>query len=361
MVESMSQDYPLGNPRSKCADSVDDVKRIASKPLARSEGTRLREECLVVGDGRSWSKSWSKCIDEWEEWYKESDNTILEFRSNKGDIRTGKASNRFQPNQSRRWYAKLQDLERGLREDWLSDVPMFYTAMLTLTASNRNQDGSYKTPFEHLKELNRSWDSVRRELGRELEGKDWTYVAILEPHKSGYVHIHLAVFVKGAVSEEDFHSVIDKHLKYCPSAKKEAHDYDHDDPDERPISVRSVRERDKDESIGNLGAYLSSYIGDYEENPLDSSVRYKMFNTLLWATGKRRIRVSDKAQGYMAYESDGDDSDPDEEWELFGIKHGKDGELVEITDSSISHSYFGRIRHGDSSITDNRKKKSPPN
>jgi hypothetical protein len=173
---------------------------------------------------------------------------------------------------------------------------------------------------DHLNDLDSSWEAVRRALARELEGRRWEYLAILEPHKSGYLHIHIAVFVEGVVTRSTFAPVIEAHLRNCDLAGRDAHSVE----DDSTISVRHAggdRDRDDDGHLDELAIYLAEYLGAYGEDPLTLPEHVQMSNAVLWATGKQRWRPSNGAQQYMkAFPKE----DPEEEspWELVGIRRG---------------------------------------
>jgi hypothetical protein len=226
-------------------------------------------------------------------------------------------------------YAKAQSLERGLRERW---GRILRTAMVTLSASSTDDSGDPLPPVEHLEELLASWEAVRRALSRVLDGREWEYLAILEPHKSGYVHIHLGVFVKGPVVAEQFQKVIDAHLRNCELAKREAHEIVPETPDESAVTVRraSHPSRQDDNDIQNLGAYLAAYMaGEYGEEATEMPNHVQRFYAVMWATGRQWFRPSNGAQELMQPPEDDNDEleelQPD--WEVVGL--APDGKLEE--------------------------------
>jgi hypothetical protein len=273
----------------------------------------------------------------WREYIKESRQTDAIFENAEGDRVAGSDPNRFDPAYADKQYAKLKDLERGLRAEYGKRL---WTGMLSLTASSTDDDGRPRPPVDHLVDLDGapdswdvdtdgSWEAVRRELYRVMDGRRWEYLAILEPHKSGYLHIHIAVFVEGVVSPETFRPVVEAHLRNCDSAGRDAHDLDADDPDARPVSVKHVGSDRGENTIGNLGTYLAEYLHTYNGDPTDAPAHQQAANAVLWATGKQRWRPSQGAQEYMATNR----SDDDSEWELVGIRDGE-GEVYETDGDS---------------------------
>jgi hypothetical protein len=263
--------------------------------------------------------SWREAVWEWRDYIEDNEDVDAIFQNREtGQYHAGSSPHRFDPDYSAKQYAKLKDLERGLSSDYGKRL---HTAMLTLTASS-GPDGVPVAPVDHLNELDSSWEAVRRALARELDGRRWEYLAILEPHKSGYLHIHIAVFVDGPVTTSTFAPVIEAHLRNCDLAGREAHDV----ADDSTISVRHAgadRDVDDDDQLDELACYLAEYLGAYGEDPLDLPDHVQMSNTLLWATGKQRWRPSNGAQQYMkAFPKE--DPEAESPWELVGIRRGLD-------------------------------------
>jgi hypothetical protein len=267
--------------------------------------------------------TWREATSQWRAYIEDTRDTDAVYQNAEtGEYAAGSDPHRFAAGYAEKQYAKLKDLERGLRRDYGKRL---HTAMLTLTAS-WCPDGQAVPPVDHLNDLDESWDSVRRELSRQLDGRRWEYLAILEPHESGYLHIHLAVFVDGVVTRSDFAPVIRAHLRNSPDAGEDAHDVD----DDSTISINRVgldrrgqhaaaEGIEVEDGIGNLGTYLAEYLGTFSGDPLDAPDHQQMSNAVLWATGKQRWRPSQGAQSYMASFQRESDESP---WELVGIRSG---------------------------------------
>jgi hypothetical protein len=269
--------------------------------------------------------SWRDAVWNWREWYEDSSETAAVFENMDGDQVKGGDPNRFHPDYGDKQYAKLKDLERGVKADYGKRL---HTAMLTFTASSMPSihGGEPLPPVDHLDELLSSWSAVTRELRRCMEGRRYERLAILEPHKSGYLHVHMAVFVEGKVTRETFEPVVEAHVRNCDFAKWDAHDLD----DDSTISVRWAggdRDEGDEDHLDELAIYLAEYLGTYGEDPLDQPEHVQKSNAVLWATGRQRWRPSNGAQEYMATNR----SPPDPDWELVGIEDGS-GELHEVGD-----------------------------
>jgi hypothetical protein len=305
-------------------DELEDVR------LTERDGVEIRDECAVEGySGKQVSKKLEDCVEEFRRWYLSYEDRYLTFQNEEnGDKKKVPCNNAFSPEYTERQYARFSDLERGLKEEYGARL---HTALLSFTCSNENERGELLPPVDHLHDLEESYDAVRRALSRVLDGYRWEAVAILEPHKSGYTHIHFGVFVDGEVTEETFHPVIDSHLRNCPRAARAAHDYNSFDKSERPVSVfHSGRtSNDRTPELENLSAYLSEYLGNYGNSPLEADATTQVFYTVMWALNKQRIRPTNGAQDYMVLDEEVSDSS---DWSLLGIMFEVDGAIFELNE-----------------------------
>lgn len=281
----------------------------------------LREELRDWDDlhGRS-AVDWREAVWRWRDYIRERrGDGVPVFENGDGDRVRGTARpHRFHPDYADRQYAKLCDLETGVRERWGRSA---HAALLSFTASSTDGDGRPLPPVDHLDELLSSWDAVKRALGRALDGREWCRARILDVHESGYLHVHVAVFVRGPVDAEEFRPVIDAHLRNCDLAEREAHRVDG-----RAVSVHPVgRDRD-DGEIENLAAYLAEYLGTYGDDPLDLPEHRQMANAVLWATGRRRFQPDADARQFTRY--DPESSGEPGEWEM--VAYAVDGEEVAV-------------------------------
>ena len=268
--------------------------------------------------------TWKDSIEQFDHYLDDRDGVKTVFENPDGETVTAENPHRFHPEYADQQYAKLKDLERGISEAY---GKLLHTAMLTFTAS-ATPDGEPLPPVDHLNDLDASWDAIRRSLSRQLDGYEWEYLAILEPHpgdgdNNGYLHIHMAVFVQGVVDRDLFKPVIESHVRNSPHAKAEAHDL----TSENTISVRHAgldrENNESDEHLDQLAIYLAEYLGTYGEDPKEAPEHVKAANTVLWATGKQRWRPSNGAQQYMV---NGGSDEGATGWQLLGIE--KDGEML---------------------------------
>lgn len=321
MGQSAQSGGPSRLPKHKCADREDGqhspstrrieyVRSSRTTRLATKPGIKLREEAIAEsGDGARRSRSWAAVTREWRDWLAEAKQSAAVFEGTDpetGERRevTAPLENRFMQTRQRRLYGKLKDVERGARRAYGKRLS---TVMLTFTASARSGAGDWsRCPANHLDDLLGSWSAIRRALKRALGGRRFEYARMLEPHKSGYAHVHLAVFVEGPIRAEQFEPVMRAHTRNCLPAGWEAHR-----PEGDAVSVR--------EGVENIGAYLSSYLMEWDEEAAGAPENVQRFNALLWATGRRRWSLSSGAQEWAAW------SPPDREgapidWEMTHIE-----------------------------------------
>jgi len=279
--------------------------------------------------------SWGESVDRFDAWYEESRESKIVVENRQGE-RTGfNTPNRFTPEYREMLYAKAQSLESGLKDRWGN---LLHTAMLTLSCSTTDDEGNLRPPVEHLEELLSSWEAVRRALSRALEGREWEYLAILEPHperSAGYADVHLGVFVKGPVVAEQFEPVMDAHVRNCSGAGADAHRaVVEDEQDDGAVSVRRTADpRNGPGGVENMGAYLCAYMaGEYGAEATEMPEYVRGFYALMWATGRQWFRPSNGAQELMQPDDDDDDDGPAEKWELVGLAPDGDldGEIVEF-------------------------------
>lgn len=293
----MSQSSPSRLPETNSTDP----RRLR---LSTREGVELRREMRDVMVERGADVvDWSTARERWEDYISKTSASSLVFedRSDSGRARAyADRTHRWSPDYQEERYAKLKDMERGIEAFY----DQMWTGLVTLTASSRE----VPAPVDHLDELLRGRAAALEALRRSLDTRTWDYWWVLEPHGSGYLHLHLAVVVEGPVRRADLRPAVEAHLRQVGAAGEEAH--------EEAVEVREGRE------IGNLGAYLNSYLGGYREDPLDAPEEYQAAAALLWATGRRETGASRRLRRFMQGESP---EPTDGDWALVAVLDG-DGE-----------------------------------
>jgi hypothetical protein len=164
--------------------------------------------------------------------------------------------------------------------------------MLTLTTY---QDGPHSVKIkghevtieESFEILKNSWGNLLMVLRRKL-GKFY-YLAIMEPHKSGYPHLHVLIF---RVLDEDTraHTRILWSEKYGAGSKEHGVDF----------SIRKV------DDIKSLRNYLMKYLSKTFANTGDPGI--ERYNTVLWEKGYR-VLTSDQALSKIMKRQPGEEED----------------------------------------------------
>jgi hypothetical protein len=267
-------------------------------------------------------------VEEWRDWYHGYLGSHIEFENSEGDVARTALENSYMPEYGERYYAKLKDLERGVAREFDGMT----TVMLTLTASHRNADGGWRCPADHMRDIMEGYDAARKQLHQVLNGANWEYARVWEPHADGYGHLHLAVFVEdgGRLDLEagDFAPVMESHVRNCGPAGSEAHEVEGEDA---AVSVN--------DNVENLGSYISEYIGIFGDETLSRPMKEQMFYAVTWATNTRRVDFSNGAQEIMerakvrrAFRRDTDGLDPEDCPEGFEEWQEEQGE----TDGAVS-------------------------
>jgi hypothetical protein len=337
---------------SNRAGPQNDALSAPNTRIANTDGTKLREELVWDSLRSTETVPWEEAVTRFDAWYEDSRQGKIVVENERGE-RTGfNTPNRFTPEYREMLYAKAQSLESGLKERW---GRLLHTSMLTLSCSTTDDQGNLRPPVEHLEELLSSWEAVRRALSRVLDGREWEYLAILEPHterSAGYAHVHLGVFVKGPVVAEQFQPVLDAHVRNCPGAGAEAHRaVVEDDEDDGAVSVRRTADRRNGPGgLENMGAYLCAYMaGEYGTEATEMPEYVRGFYATMWATGRQWFRPSNGAQELMQPEDDEDDDEDgdeiEENWELVGLAPDGDldGEIVEFDPAEARGSVFREL------------------
>lgn len=265
--------------------------------ISVTEGTTLRDELRAqfVNRGPNVVR-WGDAIQEWREYIQETAASSLVFE----EVTTGQRSyarraHRWDVDYQRKQYAQLKDMERGIQEFY----GRAWTGLITLTASS----DVVPHPVDHLQELLSGREAALAALRRSLSDRTWDYWWVLEPHKSGYLHLHLAVVVEGRIGPSDLQPAVDSHLRQVNAAGQEAH--------QEAVEVRRGSE------IENLGAYLNSYLGQYEEDPLEADEHIQAANAILWAAERRQTGASDRLREFMQWDAPDDPVEGD--WQLTAI------------------------------------------
>ena len=300
----------------------------ALRPISVEPETSLRDEAVMVDDGDGVPMSVCqlppnerpdgeyrgqptyRVLNEWRDWMRSYESAHIEYESPEGETVRSKLENSYQQEYANRYYARIKDFERGVRRTYGDGLT---TAMLTFTASSENANGGRRCPADHMMEIREGWRTCRKVLHKVLDGRRWQYVRIWEPHKSGYGHLHVGVFVHGdGIEAEAFRPVFRSYVENVKAAGTAAH---RNRPcDEHagtaPTAWESAEPSCDDcdtaisinDNVENLGTYLSEYIGQYGEKLQERSLEEQIFYATTWATNTRRVDFSNGAQELIEYE-----------------------------------------------------------
>jgi hypothetical protein len=256
-------------------------------PISTTPGETLRQECTFtpIRESEPKAKHWYSVVQEWRDWYEGYENSHLEFTNPEGETVRGKLTNSYQPEYGDKYYAKLGDLERGIEREYDS----LTTAMLTFTCSSLNRQGEPRPAGDCMRDIISAWNTARKMLHKALSAYEWEYARVLEPHKSGYGHLHIAVFIDSdSINEQTFKGVMESYVDNCTAAGWEAH---------KPENSVSVNEE-----MDSLPSYVSKYIGQYGEKPTERDIEEQMFLAVTWATNTNRVDFSNGAQELITKE-----------------------------------------------------------
>jgi len=322
---------------------------LAARALSQVPDHKLRKEVTreVRSGGSYQSKTVLGVLKAFLRWFAEQQDMKLVGRDlESGDEVLWPAVNSYDDEYVKKQYGKIKDAEGVFSEDGKDP----FSTLLTLTGSNLNQYGKPRCPGDHLVDLKDSYNRfVRQELTRLMNDvlgferydaddppdRWWEYAVVAEPHKSGYIHLHVAVFTSHEVSQSDFAPVMEKHVEKCEMAGTDAHRnepcgehkgsagnvWDSAEGScedcHNPVSVRDI-----ESGVDNLGSYIAAYIGPSGSELWDLPVSQLIAFSTAWATGQRRIHFS---QGFNQAAEKGremrTEDEPDKE---------NEGRLVEL-------------------------------
>jgi hypothetical protein len=266
------------------------------------------------------------------------DATLVLREEDSGDVMVMPHVHRWKTQYRRKTYAKLSAVEDYAHEKWGEVVP---STFLTCTAPHK-EGGGYRPYLDVLLEMKEAYNSLRKIIHKETDGIDTEVVAVWEPHKTGYPHLHIAVLGLASPSLGDRVSEIWTE-KYIEDASKDAQD----------CEVRNGRSA----QLGSPLAYLMKYLGKTltrsdtagaGESDIEArtpTVRgFEAFSALLWASERRQWSVTgglSEAIEAAAPESDSDTGS----WEFVGAFAGLDIGLYEGSDADRMMKFLNGSRN----------------
>lgn len=299
---------------NKATEEIEDIDLhaagihgVAQRPACTQNGEKVREEVTREVPKGVASRSSVAMLRKWRNWMEGYKNQHLTLKNGDGEVYRKKMENSYQQDYADRYYAKLKGLEREIEGQWGEEN--LTTVMLTLSASNTREGGQYRAICDHMVDIREGWQNVYSRLPEVLSGYEYHYARVWEPHKSGYGHQHVAIFVEdpeGSISASDFRPCMRSYVNNTQPAGKEAHsntacaehsgahgdEWDSADPTcgecDCAISVNH--------DVQNVGSYVGEYIGMYGEEALKRPLSTQLFYSATWATDTRRIDFNNSAQ-----------------------------------------------------------------
>ena len=259
-----------------------------------------------------------EATDAFEDYLAAKENQVLIFEDqNEGDHLVLPHEHRWSSTYRRRTYARLKAAERFVVRKWGETVP---TTLLTLTAPHNDANGEPRAFEAVLSDLKDGWENARKVIDRETDGIDTEYLAIYEPHGSGYPHLHVVLFgvARPSIGRKVQEYWVDR---YVEGASADAQD----------CEVSRGRGADLSEPASYVMKYLSKSLardGEAEQTALEAMPTvhgYVEFSALMWATGSRTYSMSQGlTQAIKESEPETGDSPIERDWVLIGTAHGID-------------------------------------
>jgi hypothetical protein len=260
-----------------------------------------------------------EAVEAWEDYLDAKENQMLVMEEEEsGDHLVVPHEHRWSADYRRRTYARLKATERHVTEKWGEQVP---TTMLTLTAPHKDASGDYRAFTSVLSDIKEGWDKARDVIGRETEGVDTEYLAVFEPHGTGYPHLHVLVFgvARPSLGEKVANYWVER---YVEGASRSAQD----------VTVKRGRSLQLESPAAYLMKYLSKSLAreggeaTTDREGLPSIAGYRGFSALMWATEKRTYSMSEGLSAAVA-ESAPESESAEGTWRYVGTVSGVEAGL----------------------------------
>lgn len=256
--------------------------------ITADDDIKIRKELLYTEQGSTKVDTVEEGIKKFQKWLEESDATKVRVQDSNGEEFWIDSIHSYSKAYRARYYYALKALEKWCIQNW----DTCYTTLLTLTGSNRAEDRKFVEPVDHLNDLKTTWRKhARKRLHEVIGGARSAWCTVLEPHASGYAHLHIAVFHDQHIGTFEFKRIIRTWVNNCERAGKKAHQVQDESFGEGVLTQRK-REPNDDEEVSD---YLGDYVGLTFERWEDMDLPHVFFSMTLWATGTRRIRFSNQA------------------------------------------------------------------
>ena len=283
-------------------------------PFSADQDDPLRQ--TVAEDDTRALETVGDATEAFEDYLAAKEGQVLVFEDQEsGDKMVMPHEHRWQSTYRRRTYARLKAAERYVTQRWGGAVP---TTLLTLTAPHNDDSGEPRAFEAVLSDLKDGWQNARKVIDRETEGIETEYLAVYEPHGSGYPHLHVVLFgvAQPSIGEKVREYWVDRYVK---GASADAQD----------CEVSRGRGADLSQPAAYIMKYLSKSLardGEAAKTALESMPTvhgYVEFSALMWATGSRTYSMSAGLSAAVK-ESEPEVAQPELErdWVLIGTAHG---------------------------------------
>jgi len=324
----MPSDSPYVDAENERVTPRTHADEVREQYLSARAGTNLRQEAVTV-KGRA--ATWETVREEFEDYIWRQWKAAKTWSDEKG---VTPSSHRFTTKASKDRYGRTLGADRAARRLWGDDV----TAVHVVRAARKF--GEYdqpQPPADYLADLLSGNANVYRAYDRHIEdnhGLTKARLSVLEPHKSGYPHLHDALWVhdpEDVLDETDIYPALDSHLSAVPQAQSKNHgpsavDVRHNpdrraypsDPEDVPPASALPREMTK--YLGGLTSPESDTTPSQNvPNVLQKDRGILRFYALLWACGVRQWRpdrtvflhLVKASQNWYASNNDDDSTDTD--------------------------------------------------
>lgn len=301
------------------ANRVDSTK----VPISSDGSVRVTVE---EGDTRS-PETMAELVECHRDYLEAKEDAVLVLQEQEsGDVMVMPHIHRWKTQYRKKTYAKLSVVEEFAHEKWGDSVP---STFLTLTAPHKDEKGDYRPFLDVLDEMKEAYDSARKIIHKETRGVDTEIVAVWEPHKTGYPHLHIAVLGLASPSL----GVRVRNLwteKYIEKSSKNAQD----------CEIRNGRSAQVESPLAYLMKYIGKTLvrsdtagaGDSDiESRMPSIEGFEAFSALLWLSERRQwsaTRGLTEAMKDAAPESESEGT-----WEFVGAFSGLDVGLYDGSDA----------------------------
>ncbi|WP_266075747.1 hypothetical protein [Haladaptatus caseinilyticus] len=137
----------------------------------------------------------------------------------------------------KRRHGRTKDVERYCIENFEN----LTTVWLTFKIPEKTVGGSWRNPIAHIREFEQGYDSVYSSLYHRLKTRDdyeYAGVRLFASRRTGYTHMHVALWVNAELSREYFEPVVDNFVNNAQTATME------DNPYDKAIRIRNVSDSD---------------------------------------------------------------------------------------------------------------------